>query len=267
MFSKNGKKNLYKESYWYENTYESLGSQWLIDSLKKLRLNKNYVLINLSANSAMYEEYTYQKHKIQYAPSYFVGDLYASQLKNNFVDSHEDFHYLDGDNDASEVDESKIGKKADVILDCKGALWNKLDYSECSKREIMKLLKKYSDLLKETGVLLIDYYEKNWFEAFYDTIIWEIKKWRKKPKKVDRFGEQSTYEKLVTFYGEKRIKGIITPLDVSEYIKDKPLAEKMNTAYIKKADLELLYKETEKVTAKRIFMIKLVGRFGTVLRY
>ena len=70
-------KSLYTEKHWYINTYNSLGSEWLINSLNRLNLPKGYVFVNLSANAGYYERDAYLVHKEEYNPRYYIGDLYA----------------------------------------------------------------------------------------------------------------------------------------------------------------------------------------------
>lgn len=60
---KKKKKNIYTNKFWYLNTYKSLGSHWLQESIEKLPLNReNYVLVNLSANAGYYEKEVYENH-------------------------------------------------------------------------------------------------------------------------------------------------------------------------------------------------------------
>ena len=51
-----GYSNKSNKRYWYINTYNGLGSQWLIDGLKKLRLRSGFTFVNLSANYGDYEK-------------------------------------------------------------------------------------------------------------------------------------------------------------------------------------------------------------------
>ena len=95
----------------------------------KLNLD-NYTLVNLSANRGYYEWDAYNSHK-SYNPTYYLGDIIAEDLKDKKGEGDESFHYLEGNTDATKFDTSNLKEKADVIVDCKGALWHQL--LECDK--------------------------------------------------------------------------------------------------------------------------------------
>lgn len=118
MRGKKYENRLFK-SFWYESIYSSLGSEWLFRSLDKLNLKDNYVFANLSANAGYYEWDAYNFHKDGFKPIFYVDDL-ATELKNESVKSYANFTYLNKHEDAACVN---LPTKADVILDCKGALW------------------------------------------------------------------------------------------------------------------------------------------------
>ena len=140
------KKSIYETKYWYMNKYKSLGSNWLIKSIEALNPPNNYVFINLSANAGYYEKDVYETHLKQYDPTYYIGDMESSKLKDVKTDSFKDFHYIDGDNNAVTFDVSKIPNKADILMDCKGALWHILE--KVDKKQLIQLLENYAAMIQ-----------------------------------------------------------------------------------------------------------------------
>lgn len=246
---KKKKKSFYENSFWYLNTYKSLGSEWLIKSIESLKPPKKYVLVNLSANAGYYERDVYNEHFNQYAPIYYVGDIEASKLKDKKLGSFNQFNYIQGDNNAITMDVSIIPNKADILLDCKGALWHTIVNKKSSKEQLIKLLENYSNLLNDSGVLLIDYYKLNYVKYFYQNLKWTFKRYNKKQTFIDCFGELSTYFYLVNLYGRKDIATLLKPLNVKKEIPYFPLSKGMDTAYISKKNLNKLI-EITKNTAK-----------------
>lgn len=232
-------KSFYTKKYWYENTYNSLGSEWLIGSLNKLselgKLNlDNYTLVNLSANRGYYEWDAYNSHK-SYNPTYYLGDIIAEDLKDKKGEGDESFHYLEGNTDATKFDTSNLKEKADVIVDCKGALWHQL--LECDKNGITNLLSVYINLLNDDGILLIDCYTESLIETIHNLHTWKEEKYNtRKNITVSCFGERSTYFFLYQLYGPDFINEINNPIKLN-MISNEPLASKMGTSYISKEDL------------------------------
>lgn len=253
------KKSFYETSYWYINTYNSLGSSWLIKSIEKLDLKKNYIFINLSANSGRYEKDVYNMHFDQYYPTYYIGDKEASKLKDEKEKSYEHFYYIQGDNDAVTMDISTIPVKADILLDCKGALWHTVVDKKSGKErkvQLLQLLENYSNLLKDTGVLLIDCYKGDFFVSFCHDIEWTMKGLKKRLGKVTHFGELSTYSYLVDLYGGTNINGLLEPLNIKQKIPEYPLSEIMDTAYISKDNLKKLIEKTKKMPNLKFAYVK-----------
>ena len=219
-------KSFYTKKYWYENTYNSLGSEWLIGSLNKLselgKLNlDNYTLVNLSANRGYYEWDAYNSHK-SYNPTYYLGDIIAEDLKDKKGEGDESFHYLEGNTDATKFDTSNLKEKADVIVDCKGALWHQL--LECDKNGITNLLSVYINLLNDDGILLIDCYTESLIETIHNLHTWKEEKYNtRKNITVSCFGERSTYFFLYQLYGPDFINEINNPIKLN-MISNEPLA-------------------------------------------
>ncbi|MGO4954964.1 hypothetical protein [Ligilactobacillus ruminis] len=241
-------KSFYTKKYWYENTYNSLGSEWLIGSLNKLselgKLNlDNYTLVNLSANRGYYEWDAYNSHK-SYNPTYYLGDIIAEDLKDKKGEGDESFHYLEGNTDATKFDTSNLKEKADVIVDCKGALWHQL--LEYDKNGITNLLSVYINLLNDDGILLIDCYTESLIEMIHNLHTWKEEKYNtRKNITVSCFGENSTYFFLYQLNVPDFINEINNPIKLN-MISNKPLSSKMGTSYITKEDLtSLILKNTE----------------------
>ena len=156
----------------------------------KLNLD-NYTLVNLSANRGYYEWDAYNSHK-SYNPTYYLGDIIAEDLKDKKGEGDESFHYLEGNTDATKFDTSNLKEKADVIVDCKGALWHQL--LEYDKNGITNLLSVYINLLNDDGILLIDCYTESLIEMIHNLHTWKEKKYNtRKNITVSCFGENSTY--------------------------------------------------------------------------
>lgn len=78
-------------------------------------------------------------------------------MKNEKVNSYEKFHYLEGDNDTSKFDITKISEQAGVVLDCKGALWHIIVDKKTEKKELLQLLKNYIELMNDDKAVLLIY--------------------------------------------------------------------------------------------------------------
>lgn len=245
------KENFYEKSKWYINTYNALGCNWIISSIEKLNLKENYIFVNLSANAGYYERDAYKIHYRKYNPTYYIGDIVASKL--NVVKSFEQFNYIQGNNDAVTMDTSKIPNKADIIVDCKGALWHTLVDRKSGKKQLISLLENYCDLMNDTGVLLIDFYEIEIIKFIFQKIQWKFKGNNKKITSIDCFGELSTYHYLTNLCGKK---GIDKLLNTKKEITAYPLASIMDTAYISKNDLEKLIEKIEKIPSWRFVFEK-----------
>ena len=168
MFKKKKKESIYVNQFWYSNTYYSLGSEWLRKSLERIPLSENYVFVNLSANAGYYEKDVYEKHKGSYNPTYYIGDIEASRLIDEKIESTEHFIYLKGDNNAAKMDVNIVPEKADVILDCKGALWHTIADKNTGIKELSQLLDNYVTLLKsDSSILLLDYYKISYVKYFF----------------------------------------------------------------------------------------------------
>lgn len=260
---------LYTKKNWYSQTYGLLGSEWLLQTLNKLSMIKKidlkeYTFVNLSANAGYYEYETYCKHILHYKfnPTYYIGDEYAEKI--NHVLSHRSFHYISENILAEDYDGKKIlaNGGADVILDCKGALWyalRGLEYDkkkifnhsrievETYKNDLSKLLKNYYRLLKDTGVLLIDCY------GILNTMnqaLWEIKGLRAK-----KFCEYSTYTYLRQIYPQKTLAKTVTRLNINTKDKLHPLSNKMDIAYITKKNIEQLIIAIDKDISNRAIIL------------
>ena len=251
-------KSFYTKKYWYENTYNSLGSEWLIGSLNKLselgKLNlDNYTLVNLSANRGYYEWDAYNSHK-SYNPTYYLGDIIAEDLKDKKGEGDESFHYLEGNTDATKFDTSNLKEKADVIVDCKGALWHQL--LECDKNGITNLLSVYINLLNDDGILLIDCYTESLIEMIHNLHTWKKEKYNtRKNITVSCFGENSTYFFLYQLYGPDFINEINNPIKLN-MISNKPLSSKMGTSYITKDDLKSLRSKNIDLSCCHLKLVK-----------
>lgn len=257
--SKVTEENLYSDGMWYLNTYESLGYYWLLDSINKLiadgLIENNYVLLSLSANAAFYEWETYFIHSSNYNPKYYVSDINASKLKDKKRKSQADFMYLKGDNDAATISNSLFLEKADIILDCKGALWYALN--EYNIEDVKKLIEKYISLLKnDNSILLIDYYKLN--PIFY--VIWKIKYFYKKYNEshvtFKMFGELSTYKYFKSFFGIIKTTIYLKRVKIKKYRDGYPLTKYMDTAYLTKKDLEKLSVGIDKIPRLQIIWLK-----------
>lgn len=245
----------YAERFWYRNTYESLGSRWLMNSIEKLKVKNNYVFINLSANAGCYERDVYEKHFSQYNPTYYIGDVMASKLKDKKVDSFKQFNYIPGDNNAITMDISIILDKADILMDCKGALWHAIADRKRDKAQLIQLLENYSKLLNDSGVLLMDYYKTTCVEDILQLLKWIFGRYRRRKTSVNCFGELSTYAYLINLYGRKNIDTLLKPLNIKEEIPGYPLSKIMDTAYISKEDLDELIEITNSLPEQNFCLV------------
>ena len=262
------KEELYTKEKWYINTYNSLGSSWLIDSLEELNLPPKFRLANLSANAGYYERDAYEYFK-DLEPIFYLGDLYAGRLVDVPVESFDNFIYLEGQRDARDVSLEKLdNEKVDIILDCKGALWYSLRSGRVSKEDAISLLQKYRELLTNEGILLIDYYNISGWKL----ILFQIFRWNRKKRILPWFGERSTKKHLQDIFGKTFVRENCKELKLSQDEKH-PLSKKMGTAvitvesidrmiellktdkriHIKYRNRRILHKINKLINVKRIF--------------
>lgn len=232
------KDSLYKDGFWYNNTYDSLGSDWLIDSLMKQNLRKNYVLVNLSANEGKYEEDAYKwSISNNFLPKYYIGDLIGLDLYKNKKD-YKRFIFLHCDKDVYDIAPSYIPKKADIIIDCKGAIWHSLSNKELEKQNLIKLLTNYKDLLRtDESIILIDYYKLPYIKYLINNVKYHFSNSNYKERQIKYFGERSTYECLQDLFGKHILNELIIPLHINKYNINYPLTRHMDTAVITKDNL------------------------------
>lgn len=262
------KEELYTKEKWYINTYNSLGSSWLIDSLEELNLPPKFRLANLSANAGYYERDAYEYFK-DLEPKFYLGDLYAGRLADTSVGSSDNFIYLSSQGDARDVLlEDLDNKKVDIILDCKGALWYSLRLGRASKEDAISLLQKYRELLEDDGILLIDYYDyREW-----NLVAFWISGGNRKEHILPCFGENSTKKHLQDIFGKIFVRENCKELKLSQDEKH-PLSKKMGTAvitvesidrmiellktdkriHIKYRNRRILHKINKLINVKRIF--------------
>lgn len=226
---------LYKNGYWYENTYNSLGAGWLLDSISKLNLDYGFRLANFSANAGYYEDDVYEMLKEEKNPYFYVGDMLANELKNKKKESHANFVYLEGERDANEVSVSLIeGKRVDILVDCKGALWYASQRKDFCKAKLVKLLNVYKTILKDDGVLLIDYHGNSCVSMRTDSYIFKLNMNKRLLKK---FGEPSTKKHLQNILGWRFVNKYCHVVNINPDDRY-PLSKYMRTAYIKAEDID-----------------------------
>lgn len=248
---KNSKANkIYISGCWYLNTYRALGDSWLLDSLQKLELRDDFCLANLSANAAWYENDVYEKIKETKNPWFYVGDLLAENLRDEKAKSHERFKYLEGQKSASDIDTSQLdNKKMDVIVDCKGALWYATWLGRTKKSELIKILESYRNLLREDGVLLIDFYDNH---NFLKSLQFEIAGGLRKETSVQYFGEPSTKNHLKSVLGNRFVKEHCQKISIATN-DNYPLSKFMGTAYMSVEDINVAI---EMAKTKKIISLK-----------
>ena len=203
-------KRFYTKGNWYMDNYTSLGSDWLINSLTYLRkkriIGTEYILVSPSANLGYYEADAFEhESKKGYHPEYYLGDKLGKDLEKKVkkrIKKDEinpfDFQYIYINSDASDFIFKCIKNKTNIVLDTKGALWyallggepknNKLKRYDLQdyKCTILRLLKNYINLLKDDGILLVDYYKRD------DRMIPKMrKKWKKCHIKKPSLNEHS----------------------------------------------------------------------------
>ncbi len=253
------KKKLYTKKNWYINTYNALGSEWLVNSIRKINPHEGFVFASFSANAAYYEDDAYKAIKDDYTPYFYVGDLFAEELTNKKVESHDEFKYLSGQRDASTIEKSMIDNhKIDILLDCKGALWyaTRLGYSK--KEEAIRLLKKYRELLDFDGVLLIDYYDHH----IIDSIWFELRGGNRKKTRVKCFGEESTKKHLQSVFGKDFVYGNCREILIGDSDKTN-FSSKMGTAIISVSAIDEMLErlQNDKSIEKKYKVKKLVNDF------
>ncbi len=224
---KNPFNNLYKTKHWYHNNYNSLGSNWLFESIKQIPPYKEFVFASFSANAAYYEDDVYQTLKEEYDPYFYVGDL-EDKLNDPIRASHDRFQYISSQGDAAKIKPSIIdNRKVDILLDCKGALWYALRLGDSTEEKAIQLLQKYRDLLAPTGLLLIDYYDHHRI----DTIKYQLFMINYRRTKISYFGEASTKKCLQNVFGKDFVCEHCKELVISD-INSPTLSGKMGTAIL-----------------------------------
>lgn len=232
-------KKLYTDSFWYKNTYNSLGSQWLIDALDALNLPENYRLGSFSANAGWYEADAFVASSKN--PTFYLSDLNGGELKDEIIEAGKGFNYIKGNIKAQKISLKNIGNKSlDVILDIKGALWYASSLKAGNYNDLIDVLNAYYKLLDKNGVLLLDWYDNaNW--KLENIVYHFIFRAKKREVKTKYFGEISTKCQLQGMFDKDN--GFVTAdvLDTSEnsslYNELYPLAKKMKVAAIKRKDI------------------------------
>jgi len=225
-------KKIYTEDFWYLNTYESLGSQWLIDSIEALHPKRNFRFANLSANAAYYEEDAYNYFKDKFNPFFYLGDIYANEIKKKA--SHDRFVYLDSQRDACEVTTEMLDNmKIDIILDCKGALWHAMEPSNIYLEKTISVLEAYESILSSDGILLIDYYDG----GYWDVLRYRVSGGNRRRKILKCFGEYSTKKRLRYIFGRDYLNSHLQTIS-TQILKKYPLSKTMGTAAITKNSIK-----------------------------
>ena len=237
---KNKKQNkLYTKGYWYLNTYKALGSGWLIETLEFLDLKYEFNFANLSANAAWYEAEVYEQIKVKKHPRFYMSDIQAENLHDKKRASYENFIYLEGQRDASEVTSELFeNKKMDVILDCKGALWYATKIGHTDINQLIKILTTYRNLLSDDGVLIIDFYDDY---NILNALKYELSGGNVREIKVKNFAEPSTKKNLQKIFGKNFIDKHCNKIEIAGQ-KEYPLSYSMGTAYMKVEDLDAAIK-------------------------
>lgn len=228
-----------KNEHWYRATFEHLGDQWLFDTLTYLIedgiLPKNFTLASLSANLGFYEKKAYDElKKLGYDIEFYLGDLEA-QLEGR-VSSYDKFYYSFIGKNASEV-VLPNNKKADVILDSKGALW----YVIKNKQDLIKLLKNYCNLLKDDdSILLIDRHKPSLLNIVSEA----TKKWGK----LYHFSEFSNYTKFNSVLKFIAPENMGKSFDAVKENPNKLLTKYLKTHYYTKKELYSIISNLEEVS-------------------
>ena len=254
-------KEIYSSGYWYENTYNALGSTWLIKALKQLDLPMNYRLGNFSANAGWYEEEAFKISTCN--PTYYISDIDIENIKKKIRPHSKNFKVISKNKDAKDITLAMIDNKPlDVILDCKGAVWHALNLKVGSYDQLLMLLNTYYKLLNKDGVLLIDWYDDKywgWKNIGYHC----IKQGNNKRVNLKYFGEASTkynFEKLI----KEDSKIDIWPMNLEKIDHPVwPLLKYMDVAVISKKEIlklinylkankKFIKKEYEKAAYKQL---------------
>lgn len=234
-------------TYWYSNTYDMLGSEWLYDALKnKLKLKKDFTFLSPSANIGRYERDTYDALvKDGYDPIFYVGDICGGQFECKVEASHR-FQWIAGEGtDASRIrmaseGEGTVPTPFDVILDCKGALWHTLQGEEETLEKAIELLGNYYNLLKtDDSILLIDYYMHTYTRRLgniYISLYHSIKKIRHKKVNMHYMAEYTTGFYLKNFMGDSITSKAFKCLDLEW--KNKNFKDKLDFAICTKEGLK-----------------------------
>lgn len=222
-------------SWWYNFTYNNLGSNWLIEVLSVLKLPKDFRLANLSANMGKYEKDAYIAiKKLGYNPVFYIGDCSKVDHESSF----ESFYYLDEAQNAIDVTLPN-NEKMNVILDIKGALWHSInDINKLKDDEIThpyELLKQYYGLLSNNdSYFVIDRYRIG-FLQFVSNLL----------KKPFSFAESSSYSYFNYILRKNKIKKLGTKINPVSINKKKKFSKKFKLHYYNKKDLEILLKKLE----------------------
>lgn len=175
---------------WYEITYKyNSKKKWLvriIDSIENSMLSKKFsnsaILLSPSSNKGRYEK--------EIAKTFPLLNVYSTDKLD--VRGHElsegNYTYLSSGYDAFEIDkytnENNIFGNVDIIFDFKGALWH-ADSIEHFENQLMK----YSEVLSEGGIIIVDAYKINRLRVTFNNIFCAG------VSMMIGYGENSTYDK------------------------------------------------------------------------
>lgn len=261
---------MYENGFWYINTYNALGSKWLIEALKELNLPMNYRLGSFAANSGLYEADAFKESDKE--PVYYLSDIHGSNLKDEIAIAGDNFNYISGNVKAQDVTLKMIGNKPlDVIMDIKGALWYALNIKEGTYEDLVEILTTYNKLLSKNGYLLIDWYDFKDFK--WKNVVFHFKNSLNKKRNLKYFGELSTkyyINALLANLSEEHLNNDIRKLNVDSKEVGKPLSEIMQVAVIDKKTLQsiLNYARANKETLESQYEEYAKKQFGNkILKY
>ena len=232
-----------KISSWYINTYNALGSKWLIGTLNNIFFdNSNINILSPTSNAGLYEKDAFDTlNNINFVLCDAIMesiDHVKSETNNNsntltVLNENQNAFYL--------INDMKFKNKFDIILDIKGALWYTLYTHDVNKRDKLKnLLKSYKYCMKDNNsFLLIDYYSFTIFERIKSNFKWLKNSWKKKEGKITCFNEMSTGSMLLP-YLYKAEKNYI-PIIYKDFYEDgKILSSKMGVLRLSLYDIDNL---------------------------